>query len=124
MRKLMKSMFAAVPTLVLTMSAHADQTLSGDQVKALINGKTVHVTVIANGKTWDMYHAADGISHDSRGGEGKWYISEKGEHCNDAPKVKFKCGKIVDKGDGTYVRLSPNDKPLVTWTNIVDGKGF
>lgn len=108
----------------IPLAAHSDDTMSGDQLKALINGKTVHVTVIKNGKTWSMYHAPDGKSYDSRGGEGKWYISDQGEHCNEAPKVKFKCGKVVDKGDGVYIRLNPSGDPIVKWSNIVDGKDF
>lgn len=124
----MKNFIITVAITVSLMSAtapaYSDETLSADQIKALINGKTIHVTVIKNGKTWNMYHAPDGTSHDSRGGTGKWNVTDDGQHCNESPKVKAKCGKVVSKGDGTYIRTKLDGTPLVTWTDIVDGKNF
>ena len=123
MRNMLIHLVAAISLLAVTQPAQSEETLSGDQVKALISGKTIYVTVIKNGKTWKMYHGPDGISVNSGGKEGKWYISEKGEHCNElVKKAKFKCARIVDMKDGTYERVSSDGERLVKWTRIIDGK--
>ncbi len=116
---------AAVGLSAVTLPASSDQTLTGDQIKALISGKTLYVSNPKKGDSWKMYHGADGKSVDTRGGEGGWSISDKGEHCNDLAKAPgFKCAKVVDKGDGTYERVSDDGKLKVVWTKIVDGKDF
>jgi hypothetical protein len=125
MRNILIQLVAAI-FLLVALPAQSEETLSGDKIKTLISGKTLYVTVIRNGRTWKMYHAADGTSVNSQGAEGKWYISDNGEHCNDlVKKARFKCAKVIDMGDGTYERVSSDGNiPLVKWTKIVDGKDF
>lgn len=93
--------------------------LSGDEIKALITGKTVYVTHKANGNQWKTYFAADGTTAASNSDGGRWEIKD-GKHCNTG--VKLVCAKVADLGDGIYARLKPNGDIAVVWTKIVDGK--
>jgi len=125
MRKTFVCLTAAVVFSVVALPVQSDETLSGDQLKELITGKTLHVTNPKKGDSWHMYHAADGKSSDNRGRSGTWKISEKGEHCNDLAKnPKFKCAKVYRKSDGTYERVSADGSIKVIWTKIVNGKDF
>ena len=118
------SCIAAVMTMSLAAPGFAGQTLTGDQVKALITDKTVTVERVKDGATWKVYFAADGTSSSAGdvSGDSKWYVDGDGRHCNEG--VKLKCAPVVDNGDGTYARLKPNGSPAVVWTEIVDGKNL
>ena len=94
--------------------------LSGDEIKALLTGKTIYVT--PNGSTqWRQYFAADGTSARDNGEISDWTV-EGDKHCNTVATTR--CAAIRDNGDGTYARLKPNGSTLVTWTKIVNGKDF
>lgn len=118
----------ALSTLFLSLAAvvtpvQAGKTLSGDEIKALISGKTVYVTLNANGAKWKSYFAADGSALLSNSSDKQeWRIDENGRHCNTG--VPLACAPIVDNGDGTFSRVKPDGSVAVTWTKIVDGKDF
>lgn len=112
----------AVFSLLLPVSqiCHAGKMLSGDEIKALITGKTVYVSLNSNTQ-WRQYFSADGSSARDNGETSDWSV-EDGKHCNTAANLR--CAAIRDNGDGTYARLKPNGSPAVTWTKIVNGKDF
>jgi hypothetical protein len=109
----------ALLTLVPALSFADKKILSGDEIKALITGKTVFVTRQNDGAQWKVYYTADGKTLSSESGAGTWEVKD-GKHCNSG--VKLKCAQVTDLGDGTYARLKPNGDVAVTWTKIVDGK--
>jgi len=113
--------FAAL-TLLFSFSqpSHADKTLTGDEIKALVSGKTVYVSS-SSSTQWRQFFAADGSSDRDNGEKSDWYV-ENDKHCNTASSLL--CASIRDNGDGTYARLKPNGSPAVTWAKIVDGKDF
>lgn len=103
--------------------ARAGKALSGDEVKALITGKTVSVKRNVDSSAWKSYFTDDGSAFLDNSPEKKsWHVDDKGRHCN--TDVKLKCAVVADNGDGTYSRMKPNGEPAVTWTKIVDGKSF
>jgi hypothetical protein len=104
----------------LAHASHAAKVLSGDEVRALITNKTV--TVTANSGQWRQYFAADGSSARDNGKMSTWSV-EGDKHCNTAA-ASFPCASIRDNGDGTYARIKDNSDAIVTWSKIVDGKGF
>jgi len=110
-------------TLLFSFSqvSHAEKILSGDEIKALISGKTVY-TSMSSSSHWRQYFAADGSSARDNGEISDWSV-EGDMHCNTAA-TSLRCAAIRDNGDGTYARLRPNGSPAVTWTKIIDGKEF
>ena len=101
-------------------ASHAEKLLNGDEIKALISGKTVDVSLSSNSQ-WRQYFAADGSSDRDNGEKSTWSV-EGDKHCNTASSLR--CAAIRDNGDGTYARLKANGSPAVTWTKFVDGKDF
>lgn len=104
----------------ISQVCHAEKTLSGDEIKTLLTGKTVYVTVNSSTQ-WRQYFAADGGSARDNGETSDWTV-EGDKHCNTASATR--CAAIRDNGDGTYARLKPNGSPLVIWTKLVNGKDF
>lgn len=105
----------------LSQPSHAEKTLSGDEIKALVTNKTSDVVTV-DGKSFRQYFAADGSSVRNNGMSSTWYV-EGNKHCNTAA-VNNPCATIRDNGDGTYARVLDNGGVIVTWTKIVDGKDF
>lgn len=110
--------FAMMFSLVQT--SHAEKMLSGDEIKALVTGKTVDVS-LSSSSQWRQYFAADGSSARDNGEVSDWSV-EGDKHCNSVAALR--CAAIRDNGDGTYARLKPDGSPAVTWTKITDGKDF
>ena len=104
----------------LAATSHAEKILGGEEIKALISGKTVDVNIEGAAK-WRQYFATDGNSARSNGESSKWSVEEN-KHCNTAAKLR--CAAIRDNGDGTYARLKPDGGVAATWTKIVSGKDF
>lgn len=119
MQKPIVSSVAVVSWVVLSAPALAGKVLSGDEIKALVTGKTV--TVEAPGGGWKQYFAPDGSSERDNGENSTWSI-EGDKHCNTAAKLR--CAPVEANGDGTYARLKPDGRPAVSWTKFVDGKNF
>lgn len=106
----------------LSQACHAEKMLSGDEIKALITGKTVYVVVPNSSTNWRQYYAADGSSARDNGQTSTWQV-EGDIHCNTAAKNN-PCLPIRDNGNGTYDRMKSDGSPAVTWTKIIDGKEF
>jgi hypothetical protein len=104
----------------ISQAGHAEKMLSGNEIKALVSGKTVHVTKGSSTK-WRIYHAPNGSAEVDNGETSDWSV-EGDKHCNSGAPLR--CASIRDNGDGTYARLKPNGSPGVVWTKIVDGKDF
>lgn len=119
MRKEIVSSLAIASLWALSTPGMAGKLLSGDEIKALVSGKTVTVSAPKGG--WKQYFAPDGSSDRDDGEKSTWSV-EGDKHCNSAASLK--CAQIQDNGDGTYARLKPNGSPAVTWTGFADGKQF
>lgn len=100
--------------------SHAEKMLSGDEIKALVTGKTTYVTA-PNGRKFRQVFNADGSSERDNGQKSEWHV-DGDKHCNTAA-VNALCANIRDNGDGTYSRVF-DGKPVVDWTKIVEGKDF
>jgi len=118
----------ALPALFLVLATtatavQAGKTLSGDEIRTLISGKTVYVTQYGNGSRWRAYFSADGSASlsDSFKQEA-WHIDEQGQHCTTG--FPLPCAPIQDNGDGTYYRSKSDGSIASVWTKIVDGKDF
>lgn len=95
--------------------------LSGDEIKALITGKTVSVTRKKDGKQWKMFFGADGKAFEEAGSaKGDWKV-DGNTQCSMWVNGKAKCATIVDLGGGKYARTN-GDKVFVTWDAFADGK--
>lgn len=83
--------------------------LSAEDVRKLITGKTVVVTVAAGGEQWKLYFSPDGQGYRTSGNSvGTWEVKETGEHCTTWANIK--CARIVYLGDGKYGRLNQKGK--------------
>ena len=116
MRTILISAATAVILLLssLVNSMAADRILTADEVKKLIAGNTVHVTLVSNGKQWKIFFAPDGKGYESESeARGTWEVKDNGEHC--ASWATLKCARIADLGDGKYARLKSGGDIAVTW---------
>lgn len=117
-QKLKNLSLVAGATLALTAMAGSmagDRILSADEVKKLISGNTVRVTLVSNGDQWSIFFAPDGKGYESKDqARGTWEVKDNGEHC--ASWAKLKCAKVADIGGGKYARLKPDGEQAVTWT--------
>jgi hypothetical protein len=104
----------------LAQTSHAENMLKGGEIKALISGKTVDVSV-SGGPKWRQYFSPDGSSARSNGETSQWSIEED-KHCNTTAKTR--CAAIRANGDGTFARLKADGSTAATWSKIVDGKDF
>jgi len=96
-------------------SMAAERVLNADEVKKLISGNTVRVTLVSKGKQWSIFFAPDGKGYEIKDQvHGTWEVKDSGEHC--ASWAKLKCAKIVDIGGGKYARIKPDGEHAVTWT--------
>lgn len=120
MKKIAVSVAGFALLFSLAQASYAEKMLSGDEIKALVTGKTTYVTA-TNGKKWRQVFNADGSSERDNGQKSEWHV-EGDKHCNTAA-VNYPCATIRDNGDGTYTRIFEG-KPVVDWTKIVDGKDF
>lgn len=105
----------------LSQASHAEKMLSGEEIKALVTGKTIYVTQGSSAQ-WRQYFAADGSSARDNGDTSVWHV-EGDKHCNTAAKNN-PCLPIRDNGNGTYDRVKSDGNPAVTFTKIIDGKEF
>jgi len=117
--KLKSFSMAALAAVSLTTMAGAsagDRLLSADEVKKLITGNTVHVTVVQNGKQFSVYFAPDGKGYSKKGERGTWEVKDNGEHCVSwAKRDAVRCLRIADTGDGGYARVFSDGKKANIW---------
>ncbi len=109
-----------------SFQAFAGETLTPDQIKALIVGNTVHAKHLKKGFNFSVYFAEDGsvIRKWKKGRlqDGTFFF-KNGLHCINVGKGD-KCASLVDNSDGTYKRLKKGkaNKHFITWVRIVEGK--
>ena len=106
-------------------AAHADSMLNADQVKKLVTGKTMHATHI-KGFKFKVYFDTDNKTafRAQKGSTTKTTYTMKGnKHCI-FWKGEDRCAGIRDNKDGTYSRINPRGKAVVTWTKATDGKNL
>lgn len=120
-----QSIIIALMLMVGTsFQANAGNTLSADEIKALITGKTVHAKHEKKGFTFSVYFAEDGGAirkwKDGELQNGK-YLFKDNMHCINVGGGD-KCATIEDNGDGSYKRLKNGKKHFITWQEVVDGK--
>lgn len=120
-----KSTSLALLFTLASFQTSAAETLSGDQIKALIVGKTVQVEHLMKDTEFQMYFAPDGTAI-RKGGNGiktGTYRIENNMHCIDMGKGE-NCGTVVANGDGTYKRLKNGKKHVINWLKFSEGKTF
>ena len=124
----MKTVFAAILSLVLTASAaSAGDYMSADEVKALFTGKTFDGVYLPKDKNFKAYEAPDGshIVVNSRGKKSsgrQWSVNDKGQHCTTSKKWKEpRCTFVKDAGNGEYYKINNAGKHTHTLSNFRDG---
>jgi hypothetical protein len=105
--------------------AAAENTLTGDEVKALFSGKTVDYTHITTGSEMSVYYAEDGSMRGRRGDKktgGSWRVNDKGELCIEYGRGD-RCRHIVEEG-GVYRKYKEENGEqvlVVTYHSFTDG---
>jgi hypothetical protein len=109
------------------LDASAGETLTGDQIRALITDKTIQAEHLGKGFTFEVYFDPDGktATRTHKGAKVTTAYSIDGdEHCllwNGANR----CATIMDNGDGTYSRINTSGryrgKAVVKWIRFEDG---
>jgi hypothetical protein len=115
--------FVFTSLCMISIGAHAVETLDADAVRKLISGNTAHSVSPAG--AFKNYFSPDGkaVRHTgSAVAEGSWTVSDDGTHCLEG--LPGGCAKIVRNDDGTYDRLAGGGKVLVKWTAVVKGRDF
>jgi hypothetical protein len=112
---------------LLSHSVFAEDVLSGEEIRALISGKTVMATTANRTKNIDLkqYYAADGTAisaSSTKSLNGVWRINDQGLHCTQWEGKEETCAKIVKAGDG-YQRIE-GDTLRGNWHRIVDGNAI
>ena len=120
MRHVIFFIIAVAPAL-----ACAQQTLSGSELKALLEGRTVESTVHDRDLRFRNYYAPDGSVQGfnvARGTkfEGTWSINDSGQFCTHFRVQGHLCTHIVKMDDGSYKRMD-GAKAIATFHRIVDG---
>jgi hypothetical protein len=109
--------------LFLSTSVPAGDTMSAEQLKALLVGSTVDAEHLKKGFTFKVYFDASGKAYRTDGGdivETTYKIDNDGKHCL-YWKGKDRCATVKDNGDGTYFRMK-DGKKSIKWSNIQKGK--
>ncbi len=112
--------------LVLTITISnvlAGQFLTGEKLKSTIIGKTFYAKHLKKGFEFKVYFDVDGQTayRTTNSGVSKTTYKFDGEtHCIYWKGVD-RCAKILDNGDGSYIRVS-NGVHMVSWFKVVQGK--
>lgn len=109
--------------LLSSFQANAGDTMTSDQIKKLIAGKTVHSKQIIKGFDFKVYFTADGkVTREWKGKiqEGT-YSFDGNKHCINLGQGD-QCGTIVSNGDGTYKRLKNGKRHVIDWLKFEEGK--
>ena len=126
--------FIASSFFVLSMPqsgvALAADTLSAEQIRALIVGKTASIFNVDKGVDVQAYFSADGkIAGQNltkkKQIQGTWEITGDGMLCTESNLAARTCGVFVANGDGTYKRMV-NGEHAQTYSAFADSnpKGY
>lgn len=105
-------------------SANAESMLNADQVKKLVTGKTIQAKHNLEGFKFSVYFDKDNKTafRKQKGSTTKISYMFKGDkHCTQW-KNQTRCANIRANKDGTWSRVNPNGKTVITWSSISDGK--
>ncbi|MFV2061222.1 MAG: hypothetical protein ACC653_11115 [Gammaproteobacteria bacterium] len=125
----MKIINIKIIVLYLTVSilsigiAQAEQYLSADKLKSAIIGKTFYAEHLKKGFKFKVYFDVDGSTAYRTTSDGISKTSYKfdgDKHCILWKDVD-RCAKILDKGDGTYIRVK-NGNHIMSWYKVVQGR--
>jgi len=125
-------LITAFTACFVAATAYAEQ-LNGEQVTALLSGKTSYAYHDFKDFDIDTYFAPDGSVISIRNGEkhtGKWRVESNGNHCvrlNDpySGEPKKEHCRFIENNDGTYTRIKVKRKgkriPIITYKRFADG---
>ncbi len=102
----------------------ADTMMNADQIKQLVTGKTVTAKHNLKGFNFTVFFDADNKTafRKQKGSTTKTTYSMNGNmHCIQW-KGQNRCANIRDNKDGTYSRINPRGKAIITWSKISEGK--
>ncbi len=104
----------------------ADTMMNADQIKKLVAGKTITAKHNLKGFKFTVYFDKDNKTalRKQKGNTIKTSYSVKGNmHCL-LWKGQDRCANIRDNKDGTYSRVNPKGKAIITWSKVTDGKNL
>jgi hypothetical protein len=117
-----------VSLLCLGNPVYAGDFMNGDEVKALLSGKTVTGKGLKKDFTVVTYFSPDGTMLGTKDGEsrnGTWTVEDDGKQCIKFDDGNSNCRYIKDNGDGTYtkIKVKKNGKeiPLLLYESVQDG---
>ena len=123
-----KYVLAALAIMSTTLSSHAGDLLTGDQIKELFSNKTCDIEKVdvnnEDKKYLKAFTSADGkrlvyIPWKDKKSKRKWWV-EGDKFCASHPKWDGFCRNIMDAGNGVYHSLD-NGTHLRTLSNCRDG---
>ena len=126
MKKLLSLALIGCLPLVVTSTFAADTMLNAEQIKTLVTGKTITAKHNLKGFQFTVFFDKDSKTafRKQKGSTTKTTYSMKGnKHCI-LWNGKDRCANIRDNKDGTYSRVNPKGKAVVTWSKITDGKNL
>jgi len=126
----MKTKIALASVLVTAclsfiIPVNAEKTLSAEELKARISGKTADGYNHKKDFSYKNFFNPDGtlLRHTADGHrtKAKWRVKDNGDHCVLwEGSEKERCGPFVDNSDGSVSKFSKGKK-VVTLKNFVDG---
>lgn len=122
-KKLLSLTFIVCLPLIAT-NANAESMLNAEQVKELVTGKTIQAKHNIKGFKFSVYFDKDNKTafRKQKGSTTKTsYMIKGNKHCLQW-KGQNHCANIRDNKDGTWSRINPKGKAIITWSNITDGK--
>jgi hypothetical protein len=118
LRKCFVSVLVGLPIFVAAAASHAEDTLSAEEVKALVTDKTVHARHMKQNYNFTNFFAQDGaVRQVTEAGEkktGTWRVESDGALCVSwAGEVDPTCGAVIDIGGGKYKRMRVNPRNIM-----------
>ena len=126
MKKKLLSLALTVTLPLVATTANAESMLNADQVKKLVTGKTIQAKHNIKGFKFSVYFDKDNKTafRKQKGNTTKTsYMFKGNKHCIHWNGQNH-CANIRANKDGTWSRINPNGKAIVTWSNISDGKAL
>lgn len=127
MKRAPRIVLIAFMSVFFSGQALAGKTLSGDEIKALVTGKTIESEHLIRDFTFKVYFDKDGETAYRTLPNGNiketTYSIKGNRHCI-FWQGKDRCAQIQENGDGTYYRVNFRGKKTIKWNNVSDGKNL
>lgn len=119
----------SVVLVCMASFTHADDFLSGDEIKSIYTGKTAKGVHLKKGYSYVAYFSPDGAlsqkTDDGNVKQGKWSVDDEGRQCVTwKGSGVTKCFPLVNNNDGSYTKVKLKGKkriPIIMHRDFTDG---